>query len=233
MKGKKKMGGKSKANGAASHKIEIIDATDGPKYEQFLYWCIMHRRAKWIPVKERPGYENFLRYRYLKAATPKGFHFKVLFQNGDYVAMIEYAPAEFSGYPIKGEGVIVMNCIWVLKPFRGQGYARMLVQEMMNGEKEASGFATIGLESHWTVCLKKVEMEGLGFKSVRSIELEHKIRHQGQRFKVHLMWMPVKEGAAPPIWDETKLLEGYYVCDSHPLYHHRYGNVDMKEIYER
>jgi GNAT superfamily N-acetyltransferase len=226
------MSKKSVKDEKTSHRIEIIDATSDPKYEQYLYWCVMHRRAKWIPMEERPGYENFFRYKYLKDAVPKGFHFKVLFEDGDYVAMIEYAPAEVSGYPITGKGVIVMNCLWVLRPFRGQGYARVLVHEMINGEKNASGFATIGLEKHWKVWLKKEQMEGLGFKSVRSIELEHKIRHQGQRFKVHLMWMPAKDGAAPPTWDEKKLLEGYYVCGSHPLGHYWYDNRDMKEIYK-
>lgn len=226
------MSGKSKANEAASPKIEIIDAISDPKYEQLLYWCVMHRRGKYRPITSYPDYENYFRYKYLKDAIPKGFHFKVLFEDGDYVAMIEYAPAETSGYPITGEGVIVMNCIWVLRPFRGQGYARMLVQEMIKGEKEASGFATIGLEKHWKVWLKRKQMEGLGFKSVRSIELEHKIRHQGQRFKVHLMWMPAKEDAVPPTWNEKKLLEGYYVCGSHPLGHYWYGNEDMKEIYK-
>jgi len=202
------MSGKSKVNGVASPQIEIIDAIDDPKYEQFLYWCIIHRRAKWIPITSYTDYENDFRYRYLKAAIPKGFHKKVLFLNGDYVAMIEYASAEVSGYPITNDSVIVMNCIWVLRKDRGNNYAKLLIQEMMDSEKEASGFATIGLENHWTVWLKRKQMEGLGFKSVRSIELMHKIRHQGRRFTLHLMWMPVKEGAKPPTWDESKLLEG-------------------------
>jgi hypothetical protein len=227
------MSGKSKVNRVASPQVEIVDAIDDPKYEQLLYRCLIRRKAKWIPVKNRENYEENLRYRYLKDVVPKGFHFKVLFHDGDYVAMVEYAPAEFSGYPITGDGVVVMNCVWVLRKYGGNDYGRVLVRDMMDSEREASGFATIGLENQWTGWLTKKQMEVLGFESVRSIELAHKMKHRGRRFTLHLMWLPAKGEAEPPTWDESKLLEGYYVCDSHPLYHHRYGNKDLREIYER
>lgn len=219
------MNTKSKADETLSSGVEIIDVTENPKYERFLYWCILHYGGTFRRYEPRCGY--------LASSIPKGFCKKILFFKGDYAGTIEYAPAEVSGYPIKGEGVIVMNCIWIHAKAKRRGFGKLLLKTMMDEEKDFSGFATIGLENHWKRWFKKEQMEGLGFKSIRSIELEHKIRHQGQRFKMHLMWMPVKEGAAPPIWDETKLLEGTYFCFGHPLDRGWYGCDNMGEVYER
>ena len=122
--------------------IEIVDVTEDPKYERFLYWCIFHT------TKDFPGSAVYGMYRhrreYLESAILKGFRKKVLFYEGDHVGMIEYAPAEASGLPILGKNVIVMNCIWVHRRAAGRHFGRRLVAHMMQDKKGAAGFATLG-----------------------------------------------------------------------------------------
>lgn len=83
--------------------VEIIDITEKCEYEVYLYKCLSP-----LPFRK---YRK--RHEYLEAAIPKGFHKKLLIFNGEVVGQIEYAPAEASGYPIMGDDVVVMNCIWV------------------------------------------------------------------------------------------------------------------------
>jgi hypothetical protein len=202
-------------------KVKIVDITQSAQYEKHLYKCI-------TPAP-------FGRYRkrreYLETAIPRGFHKKLLVLNHEVVGQIEYAPAEVSGYLIKGKNIIVMNCIWVLRKAKGRNLGKQLLLDMIESEKDAAGFATIALEKHWSPWFKKDQMEKLGFKPLDSIEVVHKTKHTGQRFKIHLMWLPTTKKAGKPQWDKAKFLKGMDFCAAHPLYHPQ--SVKLKEILER
>ena len=192
-----------------SYNVEIVDATvDGP-YERFLYRCL-------APAPYR-RYRS--RREYLGAAIPKGFRKKALVFEGRIVGQVEYAPAEASGYPIRGIGIVVVNCIWVLRKAKGHCFGTLLLKDVMESEPSASGFATIGLEGHWSPWFVKSQLERLGFKSIDSIHVSHRTKHVGEPFTVHLMWLPRRGDAEPPRWDKKKLLEGVCFCMGHPLYH--------------
>lgn len=147
------------------------------------------------------------RNEYLEKAIAKGFHKKLLTLNNKVVGQIEYAPPEASGYPIIGDDIIVLNCIWVLRKAKGHDFGKVLIENMVNNEKRAAGFATIGLENHWSPWFMKWQMEKLGFKPVDSIKVSHKLKHKQQAFGIYLMWMPMKEKAKLPTWDKQKILE--------------------------
>lgn len=85
--------------------VKVIDITRDREYEKHLYRCLAP-----MPFRKYRG-----RREYLEAAIPKGFRKKILTLNGEIVSQIEYAPAEASGYPISGEDIVVMNCIWVFE----------------------------------------------------------------------------------------------------------------------
>lgn len=190
-------------------KVKIIDITRNRDYEKYLYRCL-------APMPFRK-YKK--RQKYLESAIPKGFHKKLLLLNDEVVGQIEFAPAEVSGYPIKGENIIVMNCIWVLRKTKGHNFGNELLRDMIESEENAAGFATIALENHWSPWLKKEQMEKLGFRSIDTITVEHKTKHVGEFFQVHLMWLPRAKKAKPPTWDKDKILEGEEFCMAHPLYH--------------
>jgi len=71
-------------------------------------------------------------------------------------------------------------------------------------------------------------MEKLGFKPLDSVEVAHKTKHTGYRFKIYLMWLPATKNAKPPTWNKLKLLEGVDFCLAHPLYHPE--KTKVKEI---
>ncbi|HXX87170.1 MAG TPA: hypothetical protein VEH86_01830 [Candidatus Acidoferrum sp.] len=136
----------------------------------------------------------------------------------DLIGQIEYAPARVSGYPITGDNIVVMMCIWVLRRAKGHDFGEQLVRSMIKGEKDAAGFATIALENHWSPWFKKWQMERLGFKPLDSIRVMQKTKHKDQVFTIYLMWMPRTAEAKPPKWDKQKLLQGVTFCMAHPLY---------------
>jgi hypothetical protein len=187
----------------------IVDVTESKGHERFLYKCLAP-----MPFRKYQRRRN-----YLESAIPHGFHKKVLFWKDKAAGVIEYAPAEAAGYPIRGKNIVVMNCIWVLRRAKGHRFGTLLMQKMIEGEKDAAGFATIGLEDHWSPWFKVDQLQKLGFRSVDSFRVAHKTKHKSEPFKVHLMWLPMKEGASVPTWDKQKLLEGVYWCMAHPLYH--------------
>mgnify|MGYP001057387212 CR=1 FL=1 len=199
----------------------IIDITEKDEYEKYLNRCLVG-----LPSKR---YEK--RIEYLKKAIPKGFRKKLLILNGEVVGQIEYSPAEASYYPIMGENLIVMNCIWVLRKAKGHGFGKQLLKGMLKSGKDASGFATIALENHWSPWLRKEQIEKLGFKPLDSIEVTHKTKYKGQVFSICLMWIPNTQNAKPPKWNQRKLLEGITSCIAHPLYHPQ--TYEPKQILEK
>jgi hypothetical protein len=158
------------------------------------------------------------RQEYLEKAVGRGFHKKLLIFNGEIVGQIEYAPAEISGYPILDANVIVMSCVWVLRRAKGRSFGKRLVKNMIESESDADGFATIALENHKSPWFRKWQMEKLGFKSLDSIKVAHKIKHREQTFCIHLMWIPNKKKLKLPTLDKEKILNGENFCLAHPLY---------------
>jgi ribosomal protein S18 acetylase RimI-like enzyme len=138
----------------ATDRIRIFDVTRRGEHEKYLYRCL-------APMPFRK-YNN--RQQYLMKAIPKGFHKKLLVFGEEIVGQIEYAPAEVSGYPITGDNIIVMNCIWVLSRVKGRGLGRLLVQDMVKSEKLAAGFATVALENHWSPWFRRSKTQKLGFR---------------------------------------------------------------------
>jgi hypothetical protein len=200
-------------------KNRIIDIT-AKASSKYLYKCLAP-----IPFKK---YRR--RLEYLKVAIPRGLRKKILLLDGDVVGQIEYAPPGVSGYPIIGERIVVMNCIWVLRKAKGHDFGRLLLKSMIKDEEKALGFATIGLEGHWSPWFRRDHMERLGFKSIDSIEVRHKVKHRKRRFKIHLMWLPASKTANPPKWDRQRLLMGVSFCLAHPLYNPE--SLGMAEIME-
>ncbi|TET90553.1 MAG: hypothetical protein E3J35_05610 [Methanomassiliicoccales archaeon] len=171
------------------------------------------------------------RAQYLERAVPKGFRKKIMFLKGDAIGQIEYAPAEASGLPISGNGIIVMNCIWVLRRAKGHNLGRTLLADSIHRERNATGFATIALENHPSPWMKKDQIERLGFVSIDSVELRHRVKHKEIPFKVHLMWLPLKERAQKPAWNIESLLEGVTFCMAHPLYNPE--SLGIRRIFEK
>lgn len=199
----------------------IVDVGHDPEYERYMYRCL-------APMPFR-RYRK--RARYLGEAVPRGLKKEILFVDGDAIGNIEYAPSEVSAYPISGDGVWVMNCVWVLRRAKGRRFGKILVRRMIENVEDASCFATVALEGHHSPWLKLRQMEYLGFRSIDSMMMRHKFKRQDICFRSHLMWMPLDEAAEPPVMDWVGLLRGVDFCLAHPLYHaERFGPGDIFEV---
>ncbi|MFW9831017.1 MAG: hypothetical protein ACFFD8_04520 [Candidatus Thorarchaeota archaeon] len=198
--------------------IKIVDITRTPHFETLLYRCLAPMPAK--KYRQRADY--------LQQAIPNGLRKKILILNGVTVGQIEYAPIEGSGYPIYGEQMIVLHCLWVLRKAKGYRLGQHLMNAMFQEHKETKAFVTIGLTEHWSPWLKKDHMELYNFKTVESITVSHRTKHRDDCFTIHLMWRPNPSANQQPTWNTSKLLEGITFCRAHPLYHPQH--IRMKEI---
>lgn len=191
----------------------IIDITNSKEYERYLYKCISS-----MPFRI---YKN--REKYLENAKSGKFYKKILEFNKSIVGQIEFAEVSVSGLPIIGKNLFVMNCIWVLRKAKGNNFGKILLNEAIKIAKaeNINGIATIALENHPSPWLKKEQIEKLGFKEIKHISLSiiHKEKYKNRKFKIYLMWFPLKEVAEKPDWDLEGLLKGFKFCIAHPLYH--------------
>ncbi len=187
----------------------IVDVTLGGEHERHLHGCL----AAFTKVR---------RYRkrtsYLAEAVGRGFRKHVLFMDGEDVGVIEYAPPGASPYPITGEDVVVMSCIWVKRKAMGRGFGSMLLGKMLEDARGAAGFASIALVDHPSPWLRLSHLERLGFTSIDSKKMRHKVKKPEQCFEVHLMWMPMSEEGAELEMDWREMLKGVDYCIGHPLY---------------
>ena len=61
----------------------------------------------------------------------------LVFKKGDVrgKCFIEYIPAEKAWSPIKADGYMYIDCLWVSGQFKGQGYSNLLLQECISDSK--------------------------------------------------------------------------------------------------
>lgn len=202
-------------------RTRILDITQSKEYEERLYRCL-------APM---PFRKYRRRARYLRDAVPMGFRKKILFFDDDIVGQIEYAPAEVSGLPIYGNRVVVMNCIWVLRRAKGHRLGEVLLTDLKEEEENAEGLATVALENHPSPWMKKDHLGKLGFVSIDTVKMRHKIKHRETPFTAHLMWLPLMGKAEKPTWNVEELLDGVTFCMAHPLYNPQSSGYE--EIFER
>jgi GNAT superfamily N-acetyltransferase len=187
--------------------IKIIDIVNKKEYETYMYKCL-------APISGRP-YSP--RKEYI-STTGKNLHKKLIFLNNKLVGQIEYCNLECSPYPIIGENIIILSCIWILKRGRGRGLGRALIKNMIESEKGMKGVATIALENHWSPWFRLEHIKYLGFKPIDTIKVKHIYKHPEKPFKIHLMWQKLEPNTTQPTWDKNKLLKGITYCMAHPLY---------------
>ena len=193
----------------AAPEISIVDVTRGEEYEKHLHGCL----AAFTKVRR---YRK--RARYLAEALDRGFRKHVLFVDGEDVGVIEYAPPEASPYPIYGEDVVVMSCIWVKRSVEGRGFGGMLFDSMIEDARGTAGFASIALVDHPSPWLRLSHMERLGYTSIDARRIRHRVKKPERSFEVHLVWTPVSGEAAEPEMDWREMLKGVDYCIGHPLY---------------
>jgi len=62
------------------------------------------------------------------------------------IGLIEYVPIEKTIFPVKGENLAFIHCIWVITPFWSKGVGQALMESFMEKTSHLSGAAVISYE---------------------------------------------------------------------------------------
>lgn len=62
------------------------------------------------------------------------------------VGLLEYIPIEKTIFPVKGENLAFMHCIWVIPPYQRKGVAQTLMENFFDQTSHFSGSAVIAYE---------------------------------------------------------------------------------------
>lgn len=95
-----------------------------------------------------------------------GLVFKKLNVRGK--CFIEYIPAEKAWAPIKADGYMYINCLWVSGQFKGQGYSSLLLEECIKDSKakEKKGLVILSSKKKTGFLSDPKYLKYKGFKTI-------------------------------------------------------------------
>lgn len=110
-----------------------------------------------------------LKKEWLMERIKEGHVFRKLNTNGK--VFIEYAPLEKAWCPVLGNNYIYIYCLWVAGSFKGNGYAKELLEYAINTSKKQNknGICTITSKKKKPYLSEKKFFEKYGFKVVDTI----------------------------------------------------------------
>lgn len=117
--------------------------------------------------KHQNGVEN--KKEWLKMRIKEGHVFRKLNAKGK--VFVEYAPLEYAWTPITGNNFMYIYCLWVAGSFKGKGYAKELLEYVIEDAKKKgkNGICTISSKKKKPFISEKNFFEHYGFKVVDTI----------------------------------------------------------------
>jgi uncharacterized protein YciI len=184
--------------------FKVIDVGEHPEGEELQLRCFAPRQV---------ARDEASRREYLRLARGRGLGRLLLMYEDQLAGQIEFAPPGGSGLPIDGpEGLIVINCLWVVDAFTGLEGGRRLLATCAE-KSGAVSLATVGYNATLPL-LPRTFFERQGFSVIDEVETG---RFFGNTPVVaHLLWRPLTDGLHPPTWDRDRLLEGVSFCPGYP-----------------
>lgn len=118
--------------------------------------------------KHQQGVKN--KKEWLKERIKEGHVFRKLDAQGKI--FIEYAPLEKAWCPVQGKDFLYIYCLWVAGSFKGNGYAKELLEYVIDDVKKQgkNGVCTISSKKKKPFIGEKKFFEHFGFKVVDSVE---------------------------------------------------------------
>lgn len=118
--------------------------------------------------KHQQGVKN--KKEWLKERIKEGHVFRKLDAQGKI--FIEYAPLEKAWCPVQGKDFLYIYCLWVAGSFKGNGYAKELLEYVIADAKKRgkNGVCTISSKKKKPFIGEKKFFEHFGFKVVDSVE---------------------------------------------------------------
>ena len=143
------------------------------------------------------GRQSLVKKEWMKRRFGEGLVFYRSEERGK--CFIEYIPAENAWVPIRADGYLYINCLWIAGSMKGYGYANDLLDECV---RDAAAQGRKGL------CILSAEGRKREFLADPKF-LAHKgfAAADTSDCGVTLMYLPLEEGAEPPEFRE---------CAKHP-----------------
>lgn len=123
---------------------------------------------------------------WLKDRIKEGHVFRKLNAKGK--VFVEYSPLEYAWTPINGNGFVYIYCLWVAGSFKGNGYAKELLEYVIEDAKAKgkNGICTISSKKKKPFLGEKKFFEHYGFEVVDTIGdyelLSLSFYHENPRF---------------------------------------------------
>lgn len=107
---------------------------------------------------------------------------------------IEYIPAEFAWIPIRAEGYMYIDCLWVSGQFKGHGYSNVLLEQCIKDSRKEGkkGLAILSSKKKMGFLSDPGYMRYKGFKTADTA---------APYFE--LMYLPFDENAEKPLFSST------------------------------
>lgn len=148
-----------------------------------------------------------------KAWLAERFIDGLVFKKGDVrgKCFIEYIPAEKAWVPVKADGYMYINCLWVSGQFKGQGYSSLLLDACIRDSKEKGKQGLVILSSN-----KKTPY----LSDSKYLKYKGFITADTAEPYFELMYLPFSDSAAAPCFKENAKTptidkQGYVLYYSH------------------
>ena len=143
------------------------------------------------------GKQSLAKKDWLKHRFDEGLVFYRSEERGK--CFIEYIPAENAWVPIKADGYLYINCLWVAGSMKGHGYSKELLSECIrDAEAQGSkGLCILSAEGRKREFL--ADPKFLAYRGFSAADISD--------CGINLMYLPLKSDAQPPKFKE---------CAKHP-----------------
>lgn len=143
------------------------------------------------------GKQSIVKKEWMKRRFDDGLVFYRSEERGK--CFIEYIPAENAWVPIKADGYIYINCLWIAGAFKGHGYSNDLMNECIRDAKSQGkkGLCILSSEGRKKEFLS--DPKYMAYKGFRTADVSD--------CGINLMYLPFDENAQKPEFRE---------CAKHP-----------------
>ena len=162
--------------------LKIVDLNP-ERYDESISLCIGCK----------PGFEQAReeKRRWLESHYPEKVGGKLAYLNGQIAGMIEFCPIEHSPFPVTGEGLLHINCIWVLPGYQRKSIGQTLLRSCKE-EMQTRGRRGLSVLAHdGPIFMPAAFFAHEGFQTIQ------------KRLHTELMWKEI-EPCRPPEFLESR-----------------------------
>lgn len=146
-------------------------------------------------IGSKPGFEQAReeKRRWLEGRLPTRVGAKLAYDDDSLAGMLEYSPIEYTPFPVVGNNLLHIHCLWILPRFQKKGLAKELMKSLVR-QAEKQGRRGISVVAHDTTFFMPV-----------SFFTNNKFRTVDRRNNSQLMWRELTETSVsdPPRFVST------------------------------